>query len=133
LIMIRKFAPLLLVGLALSADAEDADPNRPAYRGTPGAAGGACCQNLGEVRGNIDRIDRQILALIAERGGFVHEAARFKANPEAVEDKTRVEQIIAKIRGLAEQNHLSPEIAEATYRAMIGAFTKEERAIVEKN
>jgi isochorismate pyruvate lyase len=120
----------LLLAAAAAARAEDADPNHPAYRGTPGAAGGTCCQNLGEVRKNLDRIDQQILVLMAERGSFVHEAGRFKANPQAVEDPHRVEQIIAKIRGLAGQNHLSPDVAEATYRAMIGAFTTEEKRAV---
>ena len=120
----------LLLAATAAARAEDADPNHPAYRGTPGAAGGTCCQNLGEVRKNLDRIDQQILVLMAERGSFVHEAGRFKANTQAVEDSHRVEQIIAKIRGLAEQNHLSPDVAEATYRAMIGAFTTEEKRAV---
>jgi isochorismate pyruvate lyase len=128
-----KAAPLLMVGLAFAATADEADSNRPAYRGTPGAAGGTCCQNLGEVRSNIDRIDRQILALVAERGTFVREAGRFKANPAAVDDPKRVEQIITKIRGLAEQDHLSPDVAEATYRAMIGAFTEDERKSVKQD
>jgi isochorismate pyruvate lyase len=127
-----KLAPLLSLTLSSAAAAAEADPNHPAYRGTPGAAGGTCCQSLGEVRSHIDRLDQQILALIAERGSYVHEAARFKANPDAVEDPNRVAQIIAKIRGLAEQAHLSPNVAEATYRAMIGAFTVEERKLVEQ-
>jgi isochorismate pyruvate lyase len=125
-------AVAVLVALALPAPAQVPDPNHPAYRGSPGAAGGTCCQNLAEVRTHIDGIDRQIVALIAERGTFVHEAARFKANPDAVEDPRRVEQIVAKIRGLAGDSHLSPDVAEATYRAMIGAFTTEERRVVEQ-
>ena len=126
-----KAAPLLLLGLALAAAADEADPNHPAYRGTPGAAGGTCCQTLGEVRGHIDSIDKQIIALMAERSSYVNEAGRFKADPGAVADPKRVEQIIAKMRGLAEQAHLAPDVAEATYRAMIAAFTEEERKHVE--
>ncbi len=42
-----KAAPLLLVGLAFAATADEADPNHPAYRGTSGAAVGTCCQNVG--------------------------------------------------------------------------------------
>jgi isochorismate pyruvate lyase len=130
----RIFSPVSVLGLLLLAApalAADADTNRPAYRGMPGAAGGTCCATLGEVRTNIDRIDRAIVTLIAERGSFVREAARFKENPEAVEDKRRVEQIIAKMRGLAGESHVPPEVVEATYRAMIAAFTLEERKAVE--
>ena len=128
-----KAAPLLLLGLGLAAAAQEADPNHPAYRGVPSAAGGTCCQSLGEVRSHIDSIDKQIIALMAERGSYVLEAGRFKADPNAVTDQKRVDQIIAKMRGLAEQAHLSPDVAEATYRAMIAAFTEEERKRVEQD
>jgi hypothetical protein len=33
---------------------------------------------LDEVRANIDRLDRQIVSLLAERGGYVLQAARLK-------------------------------------------------------
>ncbi len=36
------------------------------------------CNNLDEVRANIDRIDSAITALIAERGEYVAQAATFK-------------------------------------------------------
>ena len=125
-----RLAALLLVVLVAPSAAEEASVTHPAYRGTPGAAGGTCCADLGEVRTNIDRIDRAIVALIAERGSFVHEAGRFKANPDAVDDPKRVEQIIAKLRAIAEQDHVAPAVVEATYRAMIAAFTEEERKSV---
>jgi isochorismate pyruvate lyase len=128
--------PMVLLGVAAGAVPAGAggeiDPDHPAYRGSPGAAGGTCCTTLREVRSNIDRIDHDILALMAERGSFVHEAARFKPDPASVDDPHRVEQIIAKIRDLAPQNQLSPDVAEATYRAMIAAFTAEERRLVEQ-
>ena len=79
------------------------------------------------MRENIDRIDRQILTLMAERGQYVAEAGRFKANPAAVSDPVRVEAIIAKVRKIAAEDGLSPDVAERTYRAMIAAFTDFER------
>jgi isochorismate pyruvate lyase len=126
-------APLLLLGLGLAAAADEPDPNRPAYRGTPGAAGGTCCQTLGEARSHIDSIDRQIIALMAERSSYVIESGRFKADPNSVADPKRVDQIVAKMRALAEKANLSPDVAEATYRAMIGAFTEDERKHVEQD
>jgi isochorismate pyruvate lyase len=132
----RLVLPMALLGIAAgtvqAGVAGEVDPDHPAYRGSPGAAAGSCCATLREVRGNIDRIDREILALMAERGSFVHEAARFKPDPASVDDPHRVEQIIAKIRDLATQDQLSPDVAEATYRAMIAGFTAEERRLVEQ-
>jgi isochorismate pyruvate lyase len=124
---LRCLAALGVIAASLAASAQEASTSHPAYRGVPSAARGTCCQTLGEVRGNIDRIDQAIVALLAERQSFVHEAGRFKANPDAVDDPQRVAQIIAKLRGLGEQDHVSPDVVEATYRAMIAAFTVEER------
>ena len=117
-------AVLTIVSISLSARADDA----PAFWGTPSVDGGKCCNTLGEVRGNIDRIDRQIIALMAERGRYVAEAGRFKANPAAVSAPGRVEEIIAKVRGIARENGLAADVAERAYRAMIAGFEDFERA-----
>jgi len=122
------FSSLALVaGTVFAADAPTTDGK--AFWGQPQAAGGTCCDTLGQVRTNIDRIDHQIVALIAERGAYVREAARFKANPAAVEDKARVEQIIARLRALAVEDKAPADVVEATYRALIAAYTDEERKV----
>jgi isochorismate pyruvate lyase len=92
--------------LAGSAYAEEPATDRPALWGSPTVDHGACCQTLGEVRSNIDRIDRQIIQLIAERSHYVHEAARFKANPAQVEAPQRAEAVVRKAMATAEQEGL---------------------------
>ncbi|QLC72294.1 chorismate mutase [Pseudomonas sp. LPB0260] len=82
----------------------------------------AQCQSLAQVRANIDRIDRQLVTLLAERGRFVSHAAGFKRNTEEVRDGQRVEQVIAGVRRLAEELGANPDVSEAVYRAMINAF-----------
>ena len=106
-----------------------ANTEAPAFWGAPTVDGGKCCGTLGEVRENIDRIDAALIALMAERGRYVHEAARFKPNPAAVEDKARVEAIIRKVRRLAEERKLNPDVAETTYRAMTAGFAEDERRV----
>lgn len=39
------------------------------------------CGSLEEVREHIDAIDRQIVELLAERGGYVRQVMRFKRVP----------------------------------------------------
>jgi len=80
------------------------------------------------VRTNIDRLDREIIAAMAERGKYVAEAGRFKKTPAAVSAPARVEAIIARVRKMAGADGLSPEVADKTYRAMIAAFEDYERA-----
>jgi isochorismate pyruvate lyase len=84
------------------------------------------CENLEEVRYNIDRIDRQMIALIAERGGFVKQAARFKKTTDDVKAPQRVEQVISKVKELSKELGANPVIAEKVYRTMISSFIEDE-------
>lgn len=86
----------------------------------------AICTSLEQVRDNIDKLDRQIVALLAERGGFVSQAARFKKDSDGVKAPHRVEQVIAKVRDLSHQLGANPEVTEQVYRAMIAAFIQQE-------
>ena len=86
------------------------------------------CNSLEEVRANIDQIDRRIVALLAERGNYVQQAARFKQTSQDVEAPRRVEQVIAKVTMLAGELGADPSVTEQVYRAMIQAFIGAELA-----
>lgn len=86
------------------------------------------CESLDEVRENIDRIDKDLIRLMAERSIFVNQAARFKKTEADVEAPKRVEQIITKVRSLANEVNLNPDIAESVYRTMITAFIEQEKS-----
>ncbi|MGO4869971.1 MAG: chorismate mutase [Roseiarcus sp.] len=127
---LRPFVLAVLLAFPVSAAraGDDAAPPHPAYWGAPSVDGGKCCSSLTEVRDNIDRIDRQIVALMAERGQYVAEAGRFKADPSAVSAPARVEAIVANVKTMARQDGLAESVAERSYRAMIAAFEDYERA-----
>lgn len=80
------------------------------------------CHTLAEVRAHIDRLDRMIVPLLAERSEFVAQAAGFKATRDAVVDVPRIEDIIAKVRALAEKSEADPALIERIYRALIDAY-----------
>ena len=90
------------------------------------------CESLEEVRGNIDRIDKQIVKLIAERSTYVVQAANFKKNTEEVKAPQRVEKIINKVRDLANDEGVNPDIVENIYRSMINSFINYELSEHEK-
>ena len=90
------------------------------------------CENLEEVRGNIDRIDKQIVKLIAERSTYVVQAANFKKNSEEVKAPQRLEKVINKVRSLACENDVNSDIVEKIYREMINCFTNFELSEHEK-
>ena len=85
------------------------------------------CESLAQVREQIDRIDTQIVQLLAERGGYVLAAARFKRSAAEVRAPQRVEQVIARVRALAERQGAMPDVVERIYREMIEAFTDAEQ------
>ncbi len=80
--------------------------------------------SLATVRAAIDALDSQIIDLIAERQDHVLRAGVLKRGQAAaaVRAPARVEDVIAKVRARAETAGASPDVVEATYRAMINAF-----------
>lgn len=84
------------------------------------------CENLEQVRENIDRIDNEIIKLIAERGTYVVQASAFKKNEDGVKDTNRVEKVIAKARAKAGEYGATPDMVEALYREMISRFVNME-------
>ena len=80
------------------------------------------CKNLDEVREGIDAIDRQIVGLLAERSGYIEQAARIKHSADEIEVPERVEEIVNNVRGLATEYGMSPDIAEDVYRVMVARF-----------
>jgi isochorismate pyruvate lyase len=121
-------AGLFVSGLTQAhAQTADSAATHPAFWGSPSVDGGKCCASLGEVRSHIDGLDHEIIRLMAERGKYVAEAGRFKANPAAVSAPARVEEVIAKVRGIAREDGLAESVAESAYRAMIAAFEDYER------
>lgn len=86
------------------------------------------CATLDEVRASIDELDGRIVSLLAQRRGYVLQAARFKASPDAVRVPAREAQVIANVKALAYRAGIEPELVEALYRQMIDGFVRLEVA-----
>jgi isochorismate pyruvate lyase len=80
------------------------------------------CASLSEVRAEIDRIDRAIIALIGERAGYVHAAARFKSSEADVAAPDRQASMLLDRRAWAEQSDLDPDVIEKVYRDLVDYF-----------
>ena len=85
------------------------------------------CDTMADVRQQIDALDDRIVALLAERSGYVAQAARIKQNASQIYDGPRIEFIIARVRAQAASAGAPEAVMEATYRAMIAAFIDFER------
>jgi isochorismate pyruvate lyase len=87
----------------------------------------ADCQSLAEIRSEIDRLDQAIVELLATRSRYVLAAARFKRSEAEVTAPQRVEQVIARVRAIAQAQGASADVVERVYRELITAFTDAER------
>ncbi len=85
-------------------------------------------ESLADVRRAIDAVDVHVVGLLAERERLVRRAAGFKKNEQEVRAPARVEQVIEKVRALALERDVSPQVVERVYRAMIAAFIDLEMA-----
>ncbi len=82
----------------------------------------ADCQSMPEIRREIDRIDRLLVDLLAERQTYVARAALVKPTRDIVRDPARIEDVVEKVKAAAADAGLSTQIAETVWRAMIEEF-----------
>ncbi len=90
------------------------------------------CDNMDEVRLEIDRIDQAMVDLICERFAFVDRAWQLKNSPADARVPWRIQQVIDRMRAHAEKNNLPPELVEALWRQMIGWFIQYEEEKLRK-
>ena len=87
---------------------------------------------MDDVRAEIDRIDEQLVGLIAERFGYVDRAWQLKDNPADATVPWRIQQVIDRVKGHAEKKQLPESLVEALWRQMIGWFIQYEEEKLEK-
>ena len=61
------------------------------------------CTTMAEVRRGVDATDRELMALLDRRFGYMRAAARIKPDRGAVRDEARKAQVIANARAEAER------------------------------
>lgn len=77
------------------------------------------CRTMDEVRDEIDRLDRALVKLVAERQGYIEAAARIKDKASEVRLEWRIEDVVAKVLAAADREGLSRDIAEPVWRTLI--------------
>ena len=81
------------------------------------------CADLSQVRIEIDRIDNDLVDLIAERFGYVERAWQIKLGlKQEASVPWRNQQVIDKVRARAVEKGVPPDLCEALWRQMIGWF-----------
>jgi isochorismate pyruvate lyase len=74
----------------------------------------------------MDALDREIIALIAKRVGYVRAAARFKPSADAVVDHARMKAVLSTRREWAEEAGLDGATIESVYHNIVTYCVSEE-------
>lgn len=90
----------------------------------------AQCNSKEDVRAEIDRIDQGLLALLAERHGYVTRMAEIKTDPHEAYDPARIESIISKVRSRSVDLELDEDQAELIWRTLIDWNVNYEKGII---
>ncbi len=80
----------------------------------------AQCETMADIRAEIDRLDIELVALFAQRVGYIDRAAQIKAVvdlPARID--SRVEEVVANVRRHAVEHGLPPEKLEKLWRKLI--------------
>jgi isochorismate pyruvate lyase len=86
-----------------------------------------------EVRVEIDRVDRALVDLIAERFGYVERAWQLKLDAgQEANVPWRNQQVFDKVRARAAEKGLPPDLIEALWRQMVGWFIQYEEEKLRK-
>lgn len=84
------------------------------------------CENINDIRAEIDRRDRQIITLLGERLQYVRAASQFKTSEASVRAVERVRNLLEQRRIWASEEGLDPEVIEKMYRDLLNFFIEEE-------
>lgn len=86
------------------------------------------CKTLEEARKEIDKVDEEIIKLIALRNNYIKQIAHFKTSIEEVKAQERIEDVISRARQQAIELDLSPNLINDLYIRMIDGMVESEIA-----
>ena len=86
------------------------------------------CTTLDEARSEIDKVDEEIVKLIALRNDYIKQIAHFKTSVEEVKAEDRISDVISRVREQAIALDLSPNLINELYVKMIDTMVESEIA-----
>ncbi len=84
------------------------------------------CQTMADIRQEIDRLDRILVNLLAERQTYIERAGHIKGARDTVRDEARIEDVVSKVLAEAQSAGLSADVAENVWRTMVDRFIAHE-------
>ncbi len=77
------------------------------------------CTTREDIRREIDRLDRDLVRLLAERFGYVQRMAEIKSDPAEARVDSRVNDVLEKVRALAAEQGLDGDLLADMWERLI--------------
>src|SRR5262249_8035878 len=77
------------------------------------------CRNMADIRREIDRVDRALVHLLAERLTYIERAGHIKQDRAIVRDEARIADVLAKVKAACKREDFPFKIAEPVWRALM--------------
>ena len=77
------------------------------------------CQDMTDVRAGVDATDRELVALLDRRFGYMRAAARIKQTRETVRDETRKASVIAAAVAEAEARGIPGDVIADVWEHLV--------------
>lgn len=77
------------------------------------------CETMIDVRAGVDEVDRQLVALLVRRFGYMDAAARIKTDRSAVRDEARKAEVLDNVAREAAVTGLEPERLRAVWNELV--------------
>lgn len=77
------------------------------------------CETMIEVRAGVDQVDRELVALLVRRFGYMDAAARIKPDRASVRDEARKAEVLDNVARAAEAAGLDPERIRAVWNELV--------------
>ncbi|GAB4473105.1 MAG: chorismate mutase [Erythrobacter tepidarius] len=77
------------------------------------------CETMVEVREGVDALDRELVALLARRFGYMRAAARIKPERDAVRDEVRKASVIAAAVAEAEAHGIPGDVVADIWERLV--------------
>lgn len=79
----------------------------------------AACNDMPAIRREIDRVDRALVKLLAERLTYIERAGFVKSDRNKVRDEARIQDVLTKVQATCAREGFPYTIAEPVWRALM--------------
>lgn len=77
------------------------------------------CETMSDVRAGVDQVDRELVALLVRRFGYMDAAARIKPDRAAVRDEARKAEVLDNVAHEGAAAGLDPDRLRAVWNELV--------------